>query len=99
MADSWVSLAIQSAGAVAVCGMFLWYLNGKKGQDESARESFLSHLKEKDTMHAESVDRLMTYVQGRDAQSKEIAQSGHDALRELSTEVAGLREEIRARIT
>lgn len=86
----WVSVAVQAGGAIAVCGMFLWFLKQKQIADDSARNEFLEHLSNKDKRGQEAADKQMEYLRSRDAQSKDIAMSGHDALREISKEVAAL---------
>ena len=59
--------------------MFLWYLSKRSKSDEEREGRFFEQL-----------DKQTKYLQGRDAQSKEIAMSGHDALRSLAREVEKL---------
>ncbi len=79
----WTQLAIQAGGAIAVCGMFLFYLKSMKQEEQAARAAFMTHLKDKDEIHNDLMSRQMEYLKSRDAQSKEIAQSGHAALNEI----------------
>jgi len=92
--DELMKLAIQAGPAAAVCGMFLIFLLYLRKLEDAAKKEFLSHLEIKDKQHTESVDKQMSYLRERDAQSKEIAMNGHDALREVGHEVARLREDL-----
>lgn len=83
----WLSFLIQAGGAVTVCGMFIWYLIQKQKADEESRKQFLDHM-------ATAQEKHLEYMQARDAQSKEIAMSGHAALSEITEKVAQLRGEI-----
>ncbi len=86
----WLTVAIQAGGAIGTCGMFLWYLNKKHAADDKSRDKFLEHLEAKDEASQKAIDQQMQYLRERDVQSKEIAQSGHDALRQLTERVAEL---------
>lgn len=88
----WSSLLVQTVGAITVCGMFLWFLKQKQADDERSRNTFLEHLKEKDLGHQKAIAEQIEYLKSRDAQSKEIANSGHQALREITVEIGKLRE-------
>ena len=87
----WLAVAVQAGGAIAVCGMFLWFLKNKGEADDKARNEFLAHLQSKDELFQASLTE-------RDKASKEIAKSGHDALRDVSQQVNELRAEIRAKL-
>lgn len=63
-------------------GMFIWYLVHKSKNDDEARQKFLDHLNDKDRIH-------LDYLRERDYQSKEVAEGGYGALRELAGEVRG----------
>lgn len=93
----WVSVAVQAGGAIAVCGMFLWFLKQKQIADDKSRAEFLQHLSDKDASAQKAMDTQMQYLRDRDAQSKEIAQTGHKALTQISTEVLQLATLISAR--
>lgn len=86
--SEWLSIAIQAGGAIAVTAMFIWYLIKKAAQDDASRDKFLAHMAANQEAH-------LKHMEQRDAQSKEIALSGHAALHELSGKVSELREEIR----
>ena len=101
----WITVAIQSVGAIGVCGMFIWYLVQKQKGDDEARNSFMQHLEAKDATHlahieqkdkaaTASIAEQMSYMRERDSQSKEIAQGGHQALLEVAREVQALRHRI-----
>ena len=80
MNDSqWLHLLIQAGGAVSVCAMFLWFLTQRQKHDE-----------ERDRRFFEQLDRQTAYLRERDAQSKEIALSGHAALQRVADEVREL---------
>lgn len=87
----WITVAIQAGGAIGVCGMFILFLLKKQVADDTARDNFLQHLESKDQAMSTAIDKQMSYLRERDAQSKEIAMSGHDALREITREVSVMR--------
>jgi len=91
----WITVAIQAGGAMAVCAMFLFYLDKKQKSDEAARQNFLEHLARKDAICGEEINQQMDYLKSRDQQSRELAESGFAALRELSEKIDTLRVEIR----
>lgn len=74
--QNWLSLIIQAGGAVSVCGMFLWFLHHRQKHDEERDKRFFDQL-----------DRQTAYLRDRDAQSKEIAMSGHAALQRVADSV------------
>lgn len=92
----WVTVAIQASGAIAVCAMFLKYLQVKQKADDEARIQFLTHLKEKDAAASADIDKQVEYLKSRDTQSKEIAQSGHAALNEVAVQLSAIKERITA---
>lgn len=109
MDEQIVSLAVQAGGAGIVCGMFLLYLHRQKVADDlarkekqeadnEARQAFMEHLEAKDKLAQEASDKQLAYLQTRDAQSKEIALSGHAGLREVADQVRGLRDEIQQQV-
>ena len=55
---------------------------------------FLWHLNKKEVRFFAAMDKQTAYLQARDAQSKEIALSGHSALGEVAKEVGKLRESL-----
>lgn len=91
----WIPVAVQAGGAIAVCGMFLWYLKTIKTAEDQARETFLQHLVAKDEHQREVSKEYMSYLKDRDGQSKEIALTGHAALREVTSAVNSLSESFR----
>lgn len=93
--NDWTTVAIQAGGAIAVCGMFLWFLKQKQIADDKRDNEFLSHLMRKDEQASADADRQMNYLKQRDAQSKEIAQTGHAALMEVANQVNELRLEMK----
>lgn len=96
--QDWLSTAIQSGCGVAVCAMFLWYLNQKRTEDKEQQEAYLTHLKEKDQQHATAVEKLMQYITSRDQQISDMVQKTHDALSKLSQEMASVHSVLRAYI-
>ncbi len=94
MIQDWAAVAIQAGGAALVCWMFLYFLTKKQVADEVMRREFLLHLKEKDDAALLSTDKHIAYLRERDAQSKEIALSGHRALSEVASHLTELREEV-----
>jgi len=95
MPDQWVSIAIQAGGAIAVCAMFLKFLQKKAVADDTKSAAFLEHLVAKDRLAQQATDKQMEYLRERDQQSKDIAINGHDALREVSSHVNNLENQIR----
>ena len=66
-------------------GALVWYLVAvalPKMQDR-----FDQHAARQQKQYLESLDKQMEYLQTRDAQSKEIAQTGHAALSDVSQAV------------
>jgi len=94
MEANWVSIAIQAGGAIAVCAMFLWFLQKKSAEDKVKSAEFLTHLERKDDLHQKAVDKQMSYLRDRDKQATELANAGHQGLREISVQVSGLREQL-----
>jgi len=92
--SEWTTIAIQAGGAIAVCAMFLWFLQKKGEADDKARNEFLTHLAVKDKSQNEAIDKYLEYMRSRDVQSKEIAMNGHEALRQISMQVQQLRMEL-----
>ncbi len=90
----WIGLAVQAGGAIAVCAMFLWFLKQKQTADDKARKEFLNHLAMKDKSASEERKIDVDHMRERDSQSREIAMSGHNALREVATNLEKLRTEI-----
>jgi hypothetical protein len=80
----WVNVAVQAGGAIAVCGMFLWFLLQKQKADDEARKEFLAHLHLKDQATA-------TYLRERDVLARDVAGKGYDALKDLAREFSELR--------
>lgn len=82
----WLTVAIQAGGAAGVCAMFLWFLSNMQ-----------KTASEKEARFFEQLDKQTAYLRERDKQSKEIAFSGHAALREISHELSELRDELKTR--
>jgi len=85
---NWIELGVQSVGAIVVCWMFLKHLKNRDADAATDRQ-----LANK--THAESVERLMTYIEGRDKQSAKIAESGFHSLELLSDSVSCLKDEVK----
>ena len=88
---NWLQLAIQSIGAVAVCALFIWFLVKQQKNDNESRTQFLLHLQQKDEATSEAIDKNMSYLRERDAQSKEIAFSGHEKLADNTKELSEIK--------
>lgn len=78
-----LNLLVQAGGAISVCGMFLWYLRRQREGDDERDDKFFAQL-----------DKATAYLRERDEQSKQIALSGHSALREVAEQVSMVREEL-----
>ena len=83
----WITLAVQAGGAIAVCGMFLFFLMKKQAADDLSRNEFLEHM-------SNTNKENLQYLRERDKQSREIAEGGYSALRELSDKISQLREDL-----
>ena len=96
MSGDIVSLLIQAGGAVAVCGMFLWFLRGQRKADQDRINAQQKADQARDSKFFDQLDKQTSYLRERDAQSKEIALNGHAALREVGTQLQMLREQLLA---
>lgn len=92
----WITVAIQAGGAIGVCGMFLWFLNRKQIADDSARKEFLDHQAAQSNQFVDHLskrdEQQLSYLRDRDKQSREVAEQGYMALREVAGEIRELRE-------
>jgi hypothetical protein len=87
--DAILQLLMHTAGAITVTGVFVWYLTKR---DKQQHESMAELVSRHERQNAAS----MEYLRSRDAQSKEIAASGHAALREVAEAVTEVSKEITA---
>lgn len=88
------SLLLNTIGAVAVTGIFVWYLTRRDRRDQEESKQHDEQIKHLISAHQDQTTEQMSYLKGRDDQSRQIAESGHMALSEMAKEVAKLREEM-----
>ena len=94
MEVDWIQAAVQAGGTLAACALFLGFMIRQGALSEAKMDQLMGHLQTKDKAHQEAIDSMMAYLKDRDAQSREIAKGGHDALLDLTKEFAALRESI-----